>query len=479
MEKNDISTHELNETEPLKGTTDQDQTESISQYKLSMRRWPLNIFYSTSVVGSALGMLGFSPITDVMQGIYGVSDFEVQLLMLVFVIFYIPLMFPANYLIEHKGISIPIILATILLIAGAWIRMFANYSFYFILVGQILMAMGQPFVVTAPPKIAGLWHSDNEQALGTTLGSLAQPIGAVLGFLLPLPFISDSDKDSPDGKSKMLFYILIQSIIITVISFPILLIVKDKPDTPPSRSAEEFLKIVPESQVKNFCKLMKNRDFLSILGAFSCIFCVYITLGATVGQITKEFEFGAHDNSYFGAVFAVAGILGSFIHAVPLDAYQKYKLQFIIIGITSVMGIVATTLGLYSQIFWVAALCMGFMGFVLLPIISVSYAFAAEVSFPVNEAHSCGFLQLIGSIIAVIISFVVGILLDSGYRYPALYFLIGVVCIGCICSFFARDNLRKTMSGRRNSSIKSASTISLKQGAGKDIDKLMLAAFNA
>lgn len=432
MEKEDPSTLELNGTEPPKTTTDGNNQTSASQYSLSNRRWPLNIFYSTSVVGSALGMLGFSPITTVMQEIYQVGDFEVQLLMLVFVIFYIPLMFPANYLIEHKGISIPLILAAGLLIIGAWIRMLANQSFYFILAGQILMALGQPFVVTAPPKIAGLWHSDGEQALATTLGSLAQPIGAIIGFMLPLPFISDDDKTSEDGKSKMLFYILIQSIIITVLTVPIIFIVKDKPSEPPSRAAEEFTKLIPESQCRNFVKLLKSRDFLAILGTFSCIFCVFITLGATIGQITDSFDFGSHDNSYFGAIFAVFGIIGSFVHAVFLDIYQKYHFQYMIIGITTVIGVLLTTLGLHLGNFWICAACLAFMGFMLLPVIGTSYAYAAEVSFPVNESHSCGFLQLIASAIAVVVSLVVGIFLDNGMRYAAMFFLVGMVALGFI-----------------------------------------------
>ena len=266
--------------------------------------------------------------------------------------------------------------------------MLVNVNFYFLLVGQIFMAIGQPFVVTAPPKIAGLWFSDNEQALATTLGSLAQPIGAVMGFLLPLPFIGDKDKDSSEGKSKFLFYVLIQSIIITAMTLPIIFIVKDKPPTPPSRSAERSDTILPQSQCKSISALLKNPSFLAILGSFSCLFSVYITLGATVGQLTDAFGFGAHDNSYFGATFAVFGIIGSFIHAIPLDIYQFYRYQYIIIGFTSIFAIISCIFGLNSANFWISCSTMACLGLCLLPIIGVSYAFAAEVSFPINEAHS-------------------------------------------------------------------------------------------
>ena len=133
-----------------------------------------NIFFSTSITASGLGMIGFSPITTIIQSLYDIGDFEAQLLMLVFVILYIPWMFPANYLIENKGIAIPIYIASIAMIAGAWLRMLVNVNFYFVIAGQAIMAFGQPFMMTAPARLAGLWFSDAEQALATTLGSLAQ-----------------------------------------------------------------------------------------------------------------------------------------------------------------------------------------------------------------------------------------------------------------------------------------------------------------
>mmetsp|Transcript_37055 Transcript_37055/g.42574 ORF Transcript_37055/g.42574 Transcript_37055/m.42574 type:complete len:81 (-) Transcript_37055:407-649(-) len=80
--------------------------------------------------------------------------------------------------------------------------------------------------------------------------------------------------------------------------------------------------------------MLKNPDYLTILGAFSFIFSVYVTLGATVAQITERFDFDSSDNSIFGTVFVIAGLVGSFAHAIPLDIYQKYKLQYVIIGFT-------------------------------------------------------------------------------------------------------------------------------------------------
>ena len=116
------------------------------------------------------------------------------MLVLPFIILFIPCIFPANYLIDKKGIAINVYIASATLLVGAWIRMLVNTNFNFLIAGQLLMAIGQPFMLSAPAKLAALWFGDNERALATTLGSLAAPIGAVMGFLLPLIFIGDDDK---------------------------------------------------------------------------------------------------------------------------------------------------------------------------------------------------------------------------------------------------------------------------------------------
>ena len=398
--KNDINKSK-SETDRMIPDYSQDTTNKINKepvYALYKWRWVIVIFFCTSVTASGVGMMGFSPITTIIQELYGITDFEAQLLMMVFVILYIPLMFPANYLIENKGICIPIYIASVTMILGAWIRMLVNVNYNFVLVGQIFMAIGQPFMLTGPAKVAGLWFSENEQALATTLGSLAQPIGAMIGFLIPLPFVKDSDKHAADGKDKFQFYILVQSIIITVLGLPIVFCARNKPPTPPSKSAEEMDNMVIESQISSLCKLIKDRNFIMILFAFSFIFSVYVTLGASVSQLSDRFGFDSKDNSIFGTVFIVAGLVGSFAHAIPLDIYQYYKYQYIVIGFLCILSTVAMTGGFHSGKLSIACLAIGFLGAAQLPIIGVSYSFAAESTFPINEAHSCGFLQLIGSI---------------------------------------------------------------------------------
>ena len=370
------------------------------KYILYPMRWLICAFFTSSIVASGLGMVAFSPISKVIKETYDVTDITVTMLVLPYTLLFIPCIFPANYLIDNKGIVINVYIASVLLLIGAWVRMAVNVNFYFVLGGQVIMSCGQPFMLAAPAKIAALFFGDNERAIATTIGSLAGPIGAVIGFLLPLPLIKDSDAPSETvtkehAESKFFTYILVQNIIITLLGLPIIFLIRNNPPTPPSLSAEKVLKSKKKTgQFASIWKLLSDRDFFFLLTGFSFIYSIYTTLGACVGPLSNQFNYSSQANSYFGMVYIFGGLFGAFTHAFLLDKYKKFKLQYILVGFLCIvsMGTVTAIIGIGNA--YITAAGLAFLGVSQLPIIGVAYSFTAEITYPVNEALSCGLLQL-------------------------------------------------------------------------------------
>ncbi len=56
--------------------------------------------------------------------------------------------------------------------------------------------------------------------------------------------------------------------------------------------------------------------------SFSLSFAIYGAIASTVGALANEFGFSSDSVSIFGAVFVVAGLVGSVIHAIFLDKYH-------------------------------------------------------------------------------------------------------------------------------------------------------------
>lgn len=60
-----------------------------------------------------------------------------------------------------------------------------NSQFIIALSGQIIAGCAQPFVLFTPTKVAEYWFPENQRALATTISGMANPVGLVLGNLIP------------------------------------------------------------------------------------------------------------------------------------------------------------------------------------------------------------------------------------------------------------------------------------------------------
>lgn len=247
-------------------------------YELSPYRWIICIFFMIQQIGSGIGMVGFTAISPLLKNVFNVDALSISLLVLSFTIAFIPFNFPANKLIENYGISWPIRISWISIFLGSFIRLLSPSSFYFILAGQWIMALGNPFVQTIGAKLASIWFGDNERALATTITSIASVMGVLIGFVFPIIFVDDSDKDNPKrAKDKIWFYIMIQSITVSVWAIPIFFLVKNQPETPPSKSAKAMRKNKKTLEVcKSVGKLLSQFNIWLIIMSFSMIFSIYI-----------------------------------------------------------------------------------------------------------------------------------------------------------------------------------------------------------
>jgi len=62
-------------------------------------------------MGLGMMMVGFSPITALMARVYEVDSIWTTMVVLCYSIIFVPVNFPANFLIQSKGIAYPIRIA--------------------------------------------------------------------------------------------------------------------------------------------------------------------------------------------------------------------------------------------------------------------------------------------------------------------------------------------------------------------------------
>jgi predicted histidine transporter YuiF (NhaC family) len=76
---------------------------------------------------------------------------------MLYMIVYVFINFPSNWILDVKGIRKGVIIGAVMTAFGSGVRCLANLSFSYILIGQLFCAIGQPFILNAPAKIATFW----------------------------------------------------------------------------------------------------------------------------------------------------------------------------------------------------------------------------------------------------------------------------------------------------------------------------------
>lgn len=67
--------------------------------------------------------------------------------------------FPAAFVIDTYGTRFGIIVGCILGLIGVYLRLLVNYSFAWIIVGQVVAGIGRPFILNCQAKLSGNWFS--------------------------------------------------------------------------------------------------------------------------------------------------------------------------------------------------------------------------------------------------------------------------------------------------------------------------------
>lgn len=86
-------------------------------------------------------------------------------------LFYLPMNFPCVYVVEKYGLRWGVIGGIVSTAVGLWIRCLINYSFIFALIGQTVIALGQPLLYNSPAKVTTNWFPQKERPVATMVGA--------------------------------------------------------------------------------------------------------------------------------------------------------------------------------------------------------------------------------------------------------------------------------------------------------------------
>ena len=396
-----------------------------TEFKVYRYRWVVLFAFMFVVAINQLLWITFAPITSTATTFYGVSNLSIGLLSMIFMIVYVFVSIPASWAIDTYGIRIAVGIGTILTGLFGLLRGILADNFTFVLIAQIGIAIGQPFILNAMTTVAARWFPIKERATAAGLGSLAMYLGIVVGLVLT-PFLTI--------KSQINGMLLIYGIVSAVGAVVFFIFVKERPPTAPCRPDQEERSLVFDGLKES----LRLRDFILLLVIFFVGLGVFNAVTTWIEDIVRPRGFSIVQAGYIGGLMIVGGIIGAVVIPMLSDHFRKRKPYVLLAVIGATLGLVGITFASSYGLLLVSAFVFGFF---LLSAGPVGFQYGAEITYPTPEGTSNGLLLLMGQISGIVFILAMDSMKspETGSMTLPLTLMIGLLVISLIFAFRLKE----------------------------------------
>jgi len=367
-------------------------------FKVYGYRWVILLAFMGIIALNQLLWITFAAITTDAMRFYDVSDLGIGLLSLIFMVVYVFVSFPASWVIDTYGIRVGVGIGAALTGVFGLLRGLLASDYTWVLIAQIGIAIGQPFILNAITTIAARWFPAGERATASGIGSLAIYLGILLGIALT-PYLV-----LQNGIPGMLTIYGAASIAAMVIFF---VFTRERPPSPPCPPDQEARSLAFDG----LNKMIRQRDFIYLMIIFFVGLGAFNAVTTWIEQILSPRNFSATQAGDAGGIMIFGGILGAVILPLLSDKYRK-RVPFLLLA---VMGAAVGLAGVTYVTRYTPLLVFSFIfGFFLLSAGPIGFQYGAEITYPAPEGTSNGLLLLMGQISGI--AFILG--MDS-FKSPA------------------------------------------------------------
>lgn len=401
-------------------------------FKVYGYRWIMLAVYMFIVAMNQLLWITFAPITSEAVHYYGVSDLMIGILSMSFMVVFIVFSIPASWIIDTYGIKIGVGIGAVLTGVFGLTRGLVTTNFTWVLVSQIGIAIGQPFLLNAITKLSARWFPIRERATASGLGTLSMYIGILAGMVLT-PFLTVSS-----GINGMLYGYGIMAVLASVV---FLVFAKEAPPTAPCLPEQEERALV----LDGFKIILKSNSFRWLMLIFFIGLGVFNSVTTWIEGIVNPRGFSITQAGIVGGVMIAAGVVGAVVIPFLSDRSRKRVpyIQLCLLG--STLALVGVSFATNYLLLLISGAALGFF---LLSSGPIGFQYGAEITFPASEGSSNGLLLMMGQISGI--AFIFGMdffksKADGSMGYP-LMVLIGLMVLSFVFSFWLKEKKHKTFS---------------------------------
>ncbi len=360
-------------------------------------RWIMLLAFMSVVAINQLLWITFASITGDAARYYGVSDLSIGLLSMIFMVVYIVISIPASWAIDTYGIRVAVGIGVALTAIFGLLRGLAASSYTMVLISQIGIAIGQPFILNAVTTVAARWFPIHERATAAGLGSLAMYLG-IIGGLALTPYLT---VQLDIGRTLVIYGIV--AVIAAAVFFGA---ARERPPTPPCPPGQEERSLV----LDGLKQTLRKRGFVLLMLVFFVGLGVFNAVTTWIEDIVRPRGFSSTQAGTMGAVMIGGGIIGALV--IPsLSDRNRRRTPFLLLALVgAILGLIGIT---YATSYWLLLTSAGVMGFFLLSAGPVGFQYGAEITYPAPEGTSNGLLLWVGQISGIL--FILGM---DGLKSP-------------------------------------------------------------
>lgn len=394
-----------------------------TNYKLYGYRWVVLAVFMFINLTIQMLWITYAPVTGPAAAFYGVSDLQIGLLAMTFMIAFIPLSIPVAWVIDTYGFRLAVSIGAVLMGVFGLLRGFAGANYSLVLLSTIGIAVAQPFLLNAWTKVPANWFAIEERATAVGLVTLANLVGTALGLVLT-PILTET--------ISLPTIQLIYGGIAAFSSVLFILLAKENPPTPPGPAGSEVRALMLDGlkhafTVKSFWLYL----FVSFIGLG-----IFNGVTTWVENIIRPRGFTPTDAGTLGALMLVGGVVGA-VTIPPFSDRQRKRQPYILFGLLlAIPGLIGLTYATSSWLLFVSAFAMGFF---LVSTSPIGMQYAAEVTQPTPEGTSNGLIQLFGQASVVFVYIMSALQTPDGSFTPALLLAIGLLVISALLTTQMKD----------------------------------------
>ncbi|XP_024086178.1 uncharacterized MFS-type transporter C09D4.1-like isoform X2 [Cimex lectularius] len=451
MKRTEAGSAEMDEPAPVDkeeaGTEPNGLSQAQEKKKVAIRvykkRWIMLFLFVATSTFNAIHWLQYSIIANIAMKYYEVSALAVNWSSMIYMVIYVPLVFPATFVLEKKGLRFSLILGLTIMCCGAWLKLVTLNRNMFVVafVAQGIVGGAQIFILSVPARLASIWFDAKEVSTACALGVFGNQLGVALGFVIPPEVVHDSnDMDAIREGFKWLYIGF--AVPPTVLLFLVILFFEAAPKFPPSLAQvniRENIAARTNSDVNgnSYIQLVKNKDFILLLFSYGVNVGVFYAYSTLLNQLyLSHYPKGEVTAGYIGLVMIIGGMIGSVVWGIFLDRTHKFKLTTIVVYCFAYLGMMAFTFSLFYEQNIAIFVSSGILGFFMNGYLTVAYEFTSELTYPVPESTSTGVLNAVGELLGLSMVLVYGMILDYYDDLITNLSMSSILLVGLVVSLF-------------------------------------------